>query len=164
MTSQLVTWCPSRSTTSSETWTKSLIVVKSEAQISIKHHFFHRWTLSFINSLPLISLRVTSYCKLWSPTFQNKRFIIIIIEDSWVWDIRPKTFISRFRYMSSPKSMCTRDCGCKFPSILSSFIYMLNKDVVKCITAFLWIRKSIWNPWAFLRCGSSNCKIALECI
>jgi hypothetical protein len=69
-------------------------VLEEHAKISIEHELVLSRHQTSVNSCPLILERVTTHSELWAPAFEEKRFVVIVVENALLVRFAPKAVIS----------------------------------------------------------------------
>ena len=67
------------------------IVFSDKTHVSVEHHFFVIWVNTPINSLPLVLALNTTNVEFRSPTFLEKRLVILIVKLSLASSTSPET-------------------------------------------------------------------------
>jgi hypothetical protein len=70
------------------------ILIKDHTHICVEHHLLLVLWCSSVNSHPLVLVNISIDSCFWTPTFEKKRLIISIVENTLVSYIRPGSIIS----------------------------------------------------------------------
>jgi hypothetical protein len=93
-----------------------------------------------------------------SPSFQEKRMIIVIIEDSLLVRFTPVSIKTRVFWVSSTNSVNTVDCSSQSPWLSRGCIDVVNEDILETVftlASIIWVRHETNVPFTF-RIGSSS--------
>ena len=104
---------------------------------------------STVSSLPLVLSLNTIYIYFRSPSFCNKRVIVIVIEFSLVFCFTPKTvktWVCSCCWSKSVGSVYRSDQG---PSIALTLVYMFYKNTLQSFTSMYRVRHPACVPWTF---------------
>lgn len=83
------------------------VVVVGKTEITVKHHLEVSRVLTLVNSLPLISTRVTADVEARTPALCKKRLIEVVVEDTLVFKIAPMALVTRVFDPGLAKSVST---------------------------------------------------------
>lgn len=69
-------------------------VLEEHAKISVEHELVLSFDQTSINPCPLILERVIPDSELWTPAFEEKRFVVIVVENTLLIRLAPEAVVS----------------------------------------------------------------------